>query len=153
MRAGVGLSREPSSAAAGRDAAAAALADVDGLQPALVVVFASHTHDLPALTAAVSATVHAAAPGTPPGSVPVVGAAGCGIVVVAEGVELPEQSSALHEAGCRQFQGWLYAPARPAAELADAVCAGRVYAGRAGGAAFGLVPSARPAVEDVPTPV
>src|SRR4051794_33948992 len=71
MRAGVGLSRQPLSAAAGHEAAAAALAGVPGLPPALVVVFASHTHDLPALTRAVSEAVHAASPTSAPGSIPV----------------------------------------------------------------------------------
>jgi EAL domain-containing protein (putative c-di-GMP-specific phosphodiesterase class I) len=40
-----------------------------------------------------------------------------GSTVVAEGVERPQQAAALSEAGCGLFQGWLYAPARPVAEL------------------------------------
>jgi EAL domain-containing protein (putative c-di-GMP-specific phosphodiesterase class I) len=37
--------------------------------------------------------------------------------VIAEGVEIADQAAALREAGCCRFQGWLYAPALPAADL------------------------------------
>jgi EAL domain-containing protein (putative c-di-GMP-specific phosphodiesterase class I) len=40
-----------------------------------------------------------------------------GSTVVAEGVERQQQADALSEAGCALFQGWLYAPARPVADL------------------------------------
>jgi diguanylate cyclase (GGDEF)-like protein len=67
-----------------------------------------------------------------------------GSYVVAEGVELPEQASALYEAGCRHFQGWLYAPARPAADLTEQVLPA---------SASHLVPRARPSGEGVATTV
>jgi diguanylate cyclase (GGDEF)-like protein len=40
-----------------------------------------------------------------------------GADVLAEGVETEAQLHALLELGCREFQGWLFAPARPAAEI------------------------------------
>jgi hypothetical protein len=119
MRAGVGLSRDEVAGVAGREAATAALAGVSGLPVALVFVFASHTHDLAELAETVQGIV---------GDAPVVGATGCGILVggrfvgspphvIAEGVEIADQAAALREAGCHRFQGWLYAPALPAADL------------------------------------
>jgi EAL domain-containing protein (putative c-di-GMP-specific phosphodiesterase class I) len=42
-----------------------------------------------------------------------------GLDVVAEGVETQETLEALAAIGCDVAQGWLFAPALPAAELAD----------------------------------
>ena len=44
-----------------------------------------------------------------------------GLLVVAEGVETPEQAELFLRAGCRLGQGWLYAPALPAPLIAQAL--------------------------------
>jgi PAS domain S-box-containing protein len=44
-----------------------------------------------------------------------------GLLVVAEGVETPEQAELFLRAGCRLGQGWLYAPALPAPVIARAL--------------------------------
>jgi EAL domain-containing protein (putative c-di-GMP-specific phosphodiesterase class I) len=44
-----------------------------------------------------------------------------GLTVVAEGVETEEQLAELVALGCDQAQGFLFSPARPAAELGDLV--------------------------------
>jgi diguanylate cyclase (GGDEF)-like protein/PAS domain S-box-containing protein len=46
-----------------------------------------------------------------------------GSEVVAEGVERADQAVALVGAGCSRLQGWLFAPARPAEDLALAIAA------------------------------
>ncbi|MEO5933556.1 MAG: EAL domain-containing protein [Duganella sp.] len=51
-----------------------------------------------------------------------------GMTLVAEGVETSEQLSFLKEHGCQHYQGWLFAPAMPAAALAAGVAWGHTEA-------------------------
>jgi EAL domain-containing protein (putative c-di-GMP-specific phosphodiesterase class I) len=44
-----------------------------------------------------------------------------GLSTVAEGVETSEQVAVLHKLGCDEAQGYLYAKAMPASEMADTV--------------------------------
>jgi EAL domain-containing protein (putative c-di-GMP-specific phosphodiesterase class I) len=54
-----------------------------------------------------------------------------GMQVIAEGVEVAEQAARLRAKGCDYAQGFLYAPALPADQIATA-CSGRSYVGYSG---------------------
>jgi hypothetical protein len=72
LRAGTGLSRAQDSAAAGREAAAAAVAPLAGEPPALVLVFTTPRYDLPVLLDAIRSVT---------GPAPLAGATGSGELV------------------------------------------------------------------------
>ena len=75
LRAGTGVSRAPEGAAAGREAAAAAVAQLGGAPPALVMVLTTPRYDLPALLGGVRAVT---------GATPLVGATTAGEIVRGE---------------------------------------------------------------------
>src|SRR5690349_12148581 len=69
LRTGTGMSDATTAAEAGRAAATAALVKLSGTRPALAIVYASITYDLPALLSAIKDVV---------GDAPVVGATSAG---------------------------------------------------------------------------
>jgi len=99
---GIGTSQADSPMEAGRDAATTALAALSGEPPALVIVFASVSYDLPALVSSIRAVT---------GSAPLVGATSCGqfhegsYVPVGSGVQVLVLSAGPYRFGATSAQG------------------------------------------------
>lgn len=99
---GIGTSQADSPMEAGRDAATTALAALSGEPPALVIVFASVSYDLPALISSIRAVT---------GSAPLVGATSCGqfhegsYVPVGSGVQVLVLSAGRYRFGATSAQG------------------------------------------------